>query len=221
VANSRSLSFFQEQFRSSAQMNRRCFGQTHEAGASLVIPKPARLRSVNDVEDLTQADTDAVQPELPGGDPPTPSRGAGRRSRLTLNQQREIARVYAETTATTAEIRQQFGVGESSLYRLLQKQGVPLRRQAVEAAGSKAVRSERNGINEPAVRTRMSISRAGSSALRARAARTDARKSNRAAGQFRIEFRAERVYEAADVRDALRQAEASDTVDIVEITRTS
>jgi transposase-like protein len=173
------------------------------------------------VEDLTQADADDVQPGLPSDESPTTSRRVGRRSRLTQDQQRELARLYAETTASTAEIRQRFGVGESSLYRVLQKQGVPLRGRTVHTAGSKNVRIERDGLAQPAARKRMSTSRTESSALRARTPRNDVRNSNRGAAQFRIEFRAVRVYEAADIRDALRQAEASEMADILEIVRAS
>jgi hypothetical protein len=170
-------------------------------------------------EDLTQMDAGATQTELPTEAPSTRSRKAGRRSRLTQDQQHEIARVYAETVASTAQIRQRFGIGESSLYRLLQKQGVPLRGRAVQAPDSSIVSVKRDGEAQQVARKRMSISRDGLQASRARAPRIGARNSNGAEGQFRIEFRTERVYEAADIRDALRQAEASGMTDIVEITR--
>jgi len=45
--------------------------------------------------------------------------------------------------------------------------------------------------------------------------------SSDAATQFRIEFRGERVFDAADIEDALRQAKALGVVDIVAISRES
>src|SRR5919199_3171776 len=66
----------------------------------------------------------------------------GTRRRLSSEQQREIARLYSATGAPTAEIRERFGIGESSLYRVLQKHGVALRgraRSPVDGAASGAV----------------------------------------------------------------------------------
>ena len=50
-----------------------------------------------------------------------------RRPRLTTDQQREIARLYTVDGASTDAIRERFSIGDSSLYRVLQKQRVPLR----------------------------------------------------------------------------------------------
>ena len=56
------------------------------------------------------------------------TRPAGsRRRRLTQDEERAIARLYAETSTPTAEIRERFGIGESSLYRVVQRHGVALR----------------------------------------------------------------------------------------------
>jgi transposase-like protein len=50
-----------------------------------------------------------------------------RRPRLSLEEKREIARLYANTSSSTSEICARLGIGESSLYRILQLQGVTLR----------------------------------------------------------------------------------------------
>src|ERR1700682_1327645 len=53
--------------------------------------------------------------------------GGARRRRLSTDEGREIARLYAETNTSTSDIRARFGIGESSLYRIVQRQGIPLR----------------------------------------------------------------------------------------------
>ncbi len=50
-----------------------------------------------------------------------------RRPRLSLDEQREIARLYANTSTSTSEICRQLGIGESTLYRIVQLQGLPPR----------------------------------------------------------------------------------------------
>jgi len=55
----------------------------------------------------------------------TPDRKS--RRTFTEDEKREVTRLYAETTTPLSEIRQLFGIGDSSLYRLLQDRGVPPR----------------------------------------------------------------------------------------------
>jgi transposase-like protein len=50
-----------------------------------------------------------------------------RRPRLSLEEKREIARLYADTSTSTSEICARLGIGESSLYRIIQLQGIPPR----------------------------------------------------------------------------------------------
>src|SRR5437879_2156899 len=50
-----------------------------------------------------------------------------RRRRVSKDDAREIGRLYAETSTPTSEIRERFGIGDSSLYRIVQQQGVALR----------------------------------------------------------------------------------------------
>ena len=44
---------------------------------------------------------------------------------LNDNQKREVIRLYSETTTSVPEMAKRFGIGESSLYRLVQQHGVP------------------------------------------------------------------------------------------------
>src|SRR5437016_5504260 len=60
-----------------------------------------------------------------------------RRRRLSNDDEREIARLYAETMPTS-QIRERFGIGDSSLYRAVQRQGVALRGRTATGTRSKA-----------------------------------------------------------------------------------
>ena len=48
-------------------------------------------------------------------------------SRRADDEEREIARLYAETSTPTSEIPECFRIGDSSLYRVVQRRGVALR----------------------------------------------------------------------------------------------
>ena len=54
-------------------------------------------------------------------------RARQRRRRLTQDEQREIARLYAEPNASAHDIRERFGIGDSTLYRVLSRFGVSRR----------------------------------------------------------------------------------------------
>src|SRR5690242_18413444 len=137
------------------------------------------------------------------------------RRRLTSEQQREIARLYGETGTPTAEIRERFGIGESSLYRVLQKQSVSLRGRATSASDGAAISSTSGAGLSSRGRPRRDAS-AGAHVQRA--SRT-ALSQNGAAREFRVRFKGQHVFEARDIRDALRQAEALGATSIVEVTR--
>jgi transposase-like protein len=64
-----------------------------------------------------------------------------RRRRVNKDEAREIGRLYAETSTPTSEIRERFGIGDSSLYRILQQQGVPLRGRTAARSQSKSVQA--------------------------------------------------------------------------------
>src|ERR1700730_16794550 len=72
---------------------------------------------------------------------------------LTEDQKREVARLYSETTTPVPEIKKQFGIAESSLYRLIQQRGVTPRGRVSAATRlvSKAApkRSTLNGSIAP------------------------------------------------------------------------
>src|SRR5438094_377959 len=59
---------------------------------------------------------------------------------LNDNQKREVIRLYSETTTSVPEMAKRFGIGESSLYRLVQQHAVP--RRGSNSAGTQAVSSE-------------------------------------------------------------------------------
>jgi transposase-like protein len=135
---------------------------------------------------------------------------------LTPEQQREIARLYGETGSPIAEIRDQFGIGESSLYRVLQKQGVALRGRGTPAV----IAVVTGGLpTAPAPRPRGRPRGAASVGPRVRGASRTAVTQDGAAPQFRVRFKAQRVFDARDIRDALRQAAVLGATEIVEVWR--
>ena len=75
---------------------------------------------VEEVQDVSAANAQAPVASI------IKTRGP-RRPRLSLEEKQEIARLYADTSTPTSEICARLGIGESSLYRIVQLQGVPLR----------------------------------------------------------------------------------------------
>src|SRR5262245_55152749 len=129
----------------------------------------------------------------------------GTRRRLTPERKREIARLYDETGTPTPEIRKRFGIGESSLYRVLQTQGVSLRGRAKRPVDGVAA----GGVPTVAgARPRGRPSRGASPGPRGRGTRRTEATQDAAARQFRVRFQAQRVFDARDVLDAVRQAES-------------
>ena len=61
-------------------------------------------------------------------------RAGSRRRRLSPDEERDIARLYADKSTSTSEIRERFGIGESSLYRVVQRHGVGLRGRSASPA---------------------------------------------------------------------------------------
>ena len=139
---------------------------------------------------------------------------AGRR--LTLDQEQDIARVYAAGSASNGEIRQRFEISDPTLYRVLQKHKVPLHRRgaliaSANGVGRQAPSTGQQFPKQRATRTmKVSLSRAP---------KTAASISDVPVGQFRIVFRGERVFDALDMQDALRQAQAVGALDVVAISR--
>jgi transposase-like protein len=59
---------------------------------------------------------------------------------LPDDQKREVIRLYSETTTPVPEMAKRFGIGESSLYRLVQQHGVP--RRGSNPGGTQAIPPE-------------------------------------------------------------------------------
>jgi hypothetical protein len=138
-----------------------------------------------------------------------------------VDQQREVARLYAGTTTRTSEIRKRFGISESTLYHIVQHQGVPLRGRSGSSTGTGAQIA--TAQPHAAVATPPAHSRGGERAPARRAVPSTGRRtaSARAASrsQFRIQFRGERVIQAHDIREALRQVESLGAIDVTAVTR--
>ena len=142
--------------------------------------------------------------------------GGRTRRRLTPEQQREIARLYGETKTPTTEIRERFGIAESSMYRILQKQGISPRGRR----NSPVDRVAKRAVKIAAERLLRGRTRFGAPVgSHARGASETAVNQNSAALQFRVRFEGQRIFEAQDVRDALRQAEKLGVTDIREVMR--
>jgi transposase-like protein len=209
-------------------------------------------------------DTPRSTPAASGGDVQSsaPGRteqggGVGPRRKLSDQQEREVTRLYSETETPVSEISKRFGIGESSVYRVVQRHGAALRgrgpiatsparlapkamRQPT-AAGSTSGRAaatagRRTGATPsrpaqtPAQRTSPTAARARAAtaskstagAARPRAkqtatsttARTSRATSAATRRSFRVSYVAVRVFTAASMADAIRQAEAAGVTDI-------
>ena len=116
---------------------------------------------------------------------------------LTEDQKREVARLYSETTTPVPDIKKQFGIAESSLYRLIQQRGVAPRGRVPAATQSVPKATRRR------------------SALNGKIAASSSSKSG---AKYRVSFAAVRVVSAKDIRDAIRQAESLGATTITAIT---
>ena len=156
----------------------------------------------------------------------------------------KFARLYADASMPTSEIRARFGIGESSLYRIIQRQGTPLRGHSAATAAqpapgpkthrkrsssdgrraaaaldtlvSTAAVAEQASAIAPATRGR-SVPRRSVAQPRMPAspvAITQAQASGNGT-RFRIRYAGERVFEAQSIQDALRQAESLGATDIM------
>jgi transposase-like protein len=177
-----------------------------------------------------------------------PARQGRRRGKLSPEQEREVARLYAEASVPTSAIRERFGIGESALYRILQQQGIALRgrtrtgspraaasvpaaasggrrRGARAATGAGATTGARAGrASARAAGTQTTRGGRGSTRRGARsatAARTPAASSSAdgAQARFRIRFEGERLVQARSVSEALRQLDALGATEIISVTR--
>jgi transposase-like protein len=193
------------------------------------------MHSVEDIDATDQSTGAGVAAATPSGKRP------GRRPRLTESDQEEVVRLYREATTSTAEIRDRFGIGDSSLYRLLQKHGVPLRGRAPTASSAVATSAP---ASTPASSASTSSSNSSSRGRRPSRTRTapprtvkaptpamttapsgngtsaTARTSKNGAGRaFSVSFRLVRIVEADSVLDVVREVERLGATDIEEISR--
>jgi transposase-like protein len=158
--------------------------------------------------------------------------GGSRRRRLTTDEGREIARLYTETNTPTSEIRERFGIGESSLYRIVQRQGIPLRGrtssskarapQPAQVQNARPSGSSKSGIraaSPPRAEAATNPRRASVAAARTPSPKSAASQPGRARQRYRIQFQGERVVEAQDIRDALRQVELLGAIEITAVAR--
>ena len=143
------------------------------------------------------------------------TRTGSRRPRLTPEEQREIARVYTDENASPAELRTRFGIGDSSLYRLLQKQGVTLRGRSASVPQARKAVGGRLGAARNTSRGR---ARSGTGKVLP-GAQVPLRSVKDASSQFRVTFSAVQIVRAANIRDALHHAEALGATDVLEINR--
>jgi transcriptional regulator with PAS, ATPase and Fis domain len=81
--------------------------------------RQSQLSSVEPMEEISAESAQESQTSVATTD-------GSRRRRLTQDEERDIARLYAETSTPTSEIRERFGIGDSSLYRMVQRHGVAL-----------------------------------------------------------------------------------------------
>ena len=174
------------------------------------------------------------------------SEDSRRRRRLSKDEALEIVRLYGETSTPTSEIRERFGIGDSSLYRIVQRQGIALRGRSASSTRPKtppaqtpAARQPRSSspkqaqeaVSQPgsnaAPRSTRAYGRTGGTGVR----RTPVTKKTTAPSgtvasrtgdrgrQFRILFMAERVVQATDIADALRQVESLGAIEITAVAR--
>ena len=138
------------------------------------------------------------------------------RRRLTLDQEQNIARMYAAGGASNGEIRRTFEISEPTLYRVLQKHSVPLHRRGTPSAKASNVgrRAAALGLKSRAHRSTGAVQ-----VLVPTAPGVTILSSGGSAGQFRVVFRGERVFDALDIRDALRQAQSAGGLDVLAIRR--
>jgi transposase-like protein len=188
--------------------------------------------------DQDKAMSDAGTARADGGSTSRPKGVFPPPRKLTDEQEREVARLYAETDTPMGEIARRFSIGQASVARIAQRQGAPPRSErgtpprAGQATAATSTRPRRAAASaaepEPARvaprsgRNRSRTGRpaapspeAGASAPTAAAARAAAALQRR----FRVRYVAEQVIEAEHLRAAIEQVEALGATDITSIAR--
>jgi transposase-like protein len=147
---------------------------------------------------------DSQGPDSPAPTPATTDTaeapvGGGRSSRVRLSteQERELARLYAETRTPPADLARRFGVSQTSVMRIARRHG-----------GTRGGSRRSRGSATTSRPTR---------AVRRRATTSPTTSATQPGRRFRVRFLAEQVVEAADMRDAVARAEALGAVEISSI----
>jgi len=172
------------------------------------------------------------------------------RRKLGDEQERELTRLYADTTMPVSEIARMYGIGESSVYRVAQRHGAALRGRQTPPGAPQAKPATSGARVRPGARAAASVAKppetASTPAVAGAPARVRPRDANareaaptaalahtergpsgararlraRGAtlGRFRIRFLAERVVQARDIQDALRQAESFEAIEVTAVT---
>jgi len=203
----------------------------------LNVAEPVEEHSTVDAEDTAPRTEDSGSGQA-GATHGASGAARSARRRLDPEQEREIARLYADGTSTAA-ICERFGIGQSSLYRIVQRQGISLRGRGASSAPaapsprSAPTRQQRRSISagQPAPgqprptgaaagRSRRGAAPRGPRApVRPSPAGRAAAPSDGVVQRFRIAYAGETVIEAQDVRDALRQVESLGATEIVAVSR--
>lgn len=140
--------------------------------------------------------------------------GISRQPKLSGEEAREAAQPDADTTLPASEIARTFDVGESSVYRLGERQAATQRGTQMPPGAPQA---------EPAAAGARGHHRGPPAAkrpdTRSRPASWRPRRAQAALGRFRIRFLVERVVQARDIRDALRQADSVKGFEVIALMR--
>jgi transposase-like protein len=157
-------------------------------------------------QSTSESDSSAVKPKA--------QRSA--RRMLSEDQKREVARLYADTTTPLSEIKRQFGIAESSLYRLIQQRGVAPRGRVSVANGS-ALKSAPRPTASNGDMVMSGESRRGRSGVSRR--QRVSSPSSESGIKYRVSFVALQMVTAVDICDALRQAQQLGATEITAIIR--
>src|SRR6266542_1494093 len=187
---------------------------------------------------VTTTDTDSASSGTAATSSTGRRRSTGARRKLTDDQEREIAQVYGSSKTPVSQISSRFGISESSVYRVAERHGVPLRGRTSGASDSQATAGRGRPSARGAGQTASTRGRRGTvaktdpaqpaapprrrrSPLAAGGSSTAAAASGGKRSKYQITFVGVRTVEAASMRDAIRQAEVLGAREITSITRSN
>ena len=177
--------------------------------------------SMEATESTTEPTTEAETTGTSAGQ----ARAAGSPLRkLTDEQELELTRLYSGGETSVPQLARRFGVGESSVYRIVQKHGAALRGRRPEAGAAPKAGAAGPG-GRSAAGSRAGQVRGGSGAGRQQrsaaptAADTGAGTPAGGVRRFRVVFVAEVVVEAATIREAIAKAEGLGATDVTSVSQ--